>query len=122
MFRRLELVPELADRWGVVLMLKGSPTVIATPDGGVYVNPVGDDALAHGGTGDVLSGLLGGLLAQKLDGLDAALLGAYLHGLAGRIASRRIGRRSVLARELADAAGLALGHLEGVADPDLEQS
>jgi len=118
---RLTLVPELARRWGVTLLLKGSPSLIADPQGRLTFNPVGDDALASGGSGDVLTGLIGGLLAQGMAAVEAALLGAYLHGLGGRIASRRIGRRSVLARELADAAGLALGHLEDVADPDLEQ-
>ena len=118
---RLTLVPELARRWGVTLLLKGSPSVIADPRGRLTFNPVGDDSLAGGGSGDVLTGLIGGLLAQGMAAIDAALLGAYLHGLAGRIASRRIGRRSVLARELADAAGLALGQLEGVVDPDVEQ-
>jgi len=98
-----------------------SPSLIADPQGRLTFNPVGDDALASGGSGDVLTGLIGGLLAQGMVAVEAALLGAYLHGLGGRIASRRIGRRSVLARELADAAGLALGHLEDVADPDLEQ-
>ena len=118
---RLTLVPELARRWGVTLLFKGSPSLIADPQGRLFFNPVGDDSLASGGSGDVLTGLIGGLLAQGMAAVEAALLGAYLHGLAGRIASRRTGRRSVLARELADAAGLALGQLEGLADPDVEQ-
>lgn len=116
--RRLELAPELAERWGVTLLLKGSPTVIAAPGGGVHINPTGDDALAHGGTGDVLAGLIGGLLAQGCGPLAAALLGAYLHGRAGRIAADEGSRRSVLAREVAAALGGAFAELERRRAPD----
>jgi hydroxyethylthiazole kinase-like uncharacterized protein yjeF len=116
--RRLELAAELASRWGVVLLLKGSPTLIAEPRGTVTINPVGDDALAHGGTGDVLTGLVGGLLAQGCRAHDAALLGAYLHGLAGQIASESISRRSVLAREIAEALGEAFASLEDLPPSD----
>jgi NAD(P)H-hydrate epimerase len=110
--RRLELVPELAKRWGVTLLLKGSPAVTADRNGSLVFNPSGDDALAHGGTGDVLTGLIGGLLAQGCRGRDAALLGAYLHGRAGQIISTSISRRSVLAREIADSLGEAMADLE----------
>jgi hydroxyethylthiazole kinase-like uncharacterized protein yjeF len=109
---RLDLVPEWASRWGVTLLMKGSPTLIADRTGSVTINTVGDDALAHGGTGDVLTGLIGGLLAQGCKGHEAALLGAYLHGCAGRIASTQRSRRSVLAREVADGLGEALADLE----------
>ncbi len=114
--RRLELVPELAARWGVVLLLKGSPTVIGAPDGRLFINPGGHDALARGGTGDILTGLIGGLLAQGTTALDAALLGALVHGLAGELAATRHGRRGVLAREVAAAIGPVLATLAGEAD------
>jgi len=66
-----------------VLVLKGAPTLIAEPDGEtVYVNPTGSPALATGGTGDVLTGFISGLLAQGLSAVDAALVGVYLHGAA----------------------------------------
>ncbi len=107
-----QLVPELARRWQVTLLLKGSPTLIADPDGRLHVNPSGDDALAHGGTGDVLTGLIGGLLAQGVGASRAALLGAYLHGLAGHLASRDSASRSVLAREVAHQIGAAIAYLE----------
>ncbi|MEN8006495.1 MAG: NAD(P)H-hydrate dehydratase [Candidatus Krumholzibacteriota bacterium] len=110
--RRLHLVGELAAEWNVVLMLKGSPSVIGAPDGRVFINPSGDDALARGGSGDVLTGLLGGLLAQGLNALDAALLGAYLHGRAGTAAARGIGNRSVLVREIAAAIGPVFEEME----------
>ncbi len=110
--RRFELVPELAARWGVVLMLKGSPSLVAAPDGRLFINPTGDDALARGGSGDVLSGLIGGLLAQGLPALESALLGAYVHGLAGTLASENSSPRSVLVRETAAAIGPVWGAME----------
>ncbi len=110
---RLQIVPELARRWQAVLMAKGSPTLIASPDGGLVINPTGDDALAHGGTGDVLTGLIGGLLAQGATAFAAALLGCWLHGRAGELASAGAGsRRTLLAREIADNLGEAFAELE----------
>jgi len=110
---RLGVVPELARRWGAVLVAKGSPTLVASPDGAVVVNPTGDDALAHGGTGDVLTGLIGGLLAQGAPAFDAALLGCWLHGRAGELATAAAGsRRTLLAREVADRLGEAYAELE----------
>ena len=72
----------LAAEWGVVLLLKGAGSVVAAPGGEVFINPTGDDGLATAGTGDVLSGMIGGFLAQGLEPLAAALAGVYLHGLA----------------------------------------
>jgi NAD(P)H-hydrate repair Nnr-like enzyme with NAD(P)H-hydrate dehydratase domain len=71
-----------------VVLLKGDRTVIGTPDGRAYVNPTGTPALATGGTGDVLAGLLGSLLAAGVPADRAAASAAYLHGLAGREAAR----------------------------------
>jgi len=115
--RRLELAPELARRWNAVLLLKGSPSVVATPDGALAINGSGHDALAHGGTGDVLTGLVGGLLAQGCPARDAAVLGAWLHGRAGEIAAAGRSRRAVLAREVADALPEAFADLEAAAAP-----
>ncbi|MCK9995486.1 MAG: NAD(P)H-hydrate dehydratase [Candidatus Krumholzibacteria bacterium] len=110
--RRLQLTGELAARWNVVLMLKGSPSLIGAPDGRVFINPAGDDALARGGSGDVLTGLVGGLLAQGTGALEAALLGAYLHGQAGTVAARGRSNRSVLVREIAAAIGPVFEEME----------
>lgn len=74
----------LAAEWGVVLVLKGAGTAVAAPSGEVFLNPVADHALASGGSGDVLSGVIGGLLAQGLPVLNAALLGVTLHAAARR--------------------------------------
>ena len=110
--RRFELVRQYAAEWNVVLMLKGAPSLIAAPDGRVFINASGDDALARAGSGDVLTGLVGGLLAQGLSALSAALLGAYLHGLAGTAAARGMSTRSVLVREVATAIGPVFEEME----------
>lgn len=110
--RRFELVAEFAQKWQAVVMLKGAPSLIAAPDGRVFINASGDDSLAHAGTGDVLTGLIGGLLAQGLNALDAALLGAYLHGLAGTAAAVQPSSRSVLVREIAAAIGPVFASME----------
>jgi hydroxyethylthiazole kinase-like uncharacterized protein yjeF len=85
--RRLEHARRAAVELGAVVLLKGSTTVVATPDGRVRVNPTGTAALATAGTGDVLAGLCGALLAGGLNMLDAGSAGAWLHGLAGRLAA-----------------------------------
>ncbi len=85
--RRVEFVRRLAGELGATVLLKGSTTLVAGPGGGaVRANPTGTSALATAGSGDVLAGLIGGLLAAGLRPLDAASVGAYLHGMAGRIA------------------------------------
>jgi NAD(P)H-hydrate epimerase len=114
---RFDLVVDLAKRWQATVLLKGSPSLVAAVDGSLTVNPTGDDALAHGGTGDVLTGLVAGLLAQGCTAKDAAVLGAYLHGRAGEIAAAPGSRRSVLAREVAAALGESLGELEDWLSP-----
>jgi hydroxyethylthiazole kinase-like uncharacterized protein yjeF len=86
--RRLEHARRAADELNLTVLLKGSTTVIARPHAaGVLVNPTGTPWLATAGTGDVLSGLAGALLAQGLPPADAAMAAAYLHGLAGRLAA-----------------------------------
>lgn len=102
-----------AGRWGVTLLLKGAPTVIAAPDGQVTVNSTGNSGLSTGGSGDVLTGLIGALLAQGLRGPAAATLGAYLHGLAADLAvdpgaARIAAQRSLLPRDVVEALPLAL--------------
>lgn len=79
---RLAAARALAARFAAVAVLKGSGTVIAAPDGRVAINPTGNAGLATGGTGDVLGGLIGALLAQHLPPFEAALAGVWLHGLA----------------------------------------
>src|SRR5205807_936878 len=85
---RLESALHLAAKLNATVLLKGDRTVVAGPGGEAWVNPTGSSALATGGTGDVLSGLLGALLAGGLPPVRAAVAAAYAHGLAGREAAR----------------------------------
>ncbi len=83
---RIAIAQKYANEWNAGVVLKGAPTVIASPDGSVYVNTTGTSALATGGTGDVLTGLIAGLAAQGITLQEAAICGVYLHGLAGSLA------------------------------------
>jgi ADP-dependent NAD(P)H-hydrate dehydratase / NAD(P)H-hydrate epimerase len=107
-----DAVSELAKKWNVTLVAKGAPTIVATPDGTVTINPSGDDSLSHCGTGDVLTGLIGGLLAQGSSGREAALLGCYIHGLSGEMVNEEISSRSVTATHVMDCFGLVFKDLE----------
>jgi len=89
-----------ATEWGQVVILKGARTVIAAPDGGLAVSPFSNPALATGGTGDVLAGVVGSLLSQGVQPFAAARLGVYLHGLAGEAVSERLGDAGLLASDL----------------------
>jgi NAD(P)H-hydrate epimerase len=91
-----------ATRWQVTLLCKGAPSVVASPDGRVWVNSTGNAGLATGGSGDVLSGIIGALLGQGLDGPRAAILGSYLHGLAADLWTEGAQRaqRSLLPRDV----------------------
>jgi len=82
---RISAARELAQRSGSVVLLKGSATVVAAPDGTVLVSNTGDQRLATAGTGDVLAGIIGALLAQGMDPLRAAAAGAFIHGRAGAL-------------------------------------
>ncbi len=98
--RRLDLARETAAQFGVTLVLKGAQTVVAAPDGRASLNSTGNPALASGGTGDVLTGLIGGFLAQGLTPWDAARLGVYLHGLAADFFVSHHGPRGMIAGDL----------------------
>ncbi|GAA3867326.1 bifunctional ADP-dependent NAD(P)H-hydrate dehydratase/NAD(P)H-hydrate epimerase [Streptomyces lacrimifluminis] len=109
---RLSAVRELAARYGATVLLKGSTTLVADPAGGaVRVNATGTGWLATAGSGDVLSGLGGSLLAAGLTALDAGSVGAYLHGLAGRLASEGA---PVGAQDVAEGVGRAWRNVRGV--------
>ena len=97
---RVKVAKQIAEGYNVVVVLKGRFTVIANPQGQVRLNPTGNRGLATAGTGDVLSGIVGGLLAQRLTPFEAATAGVYLHGLAGERASRRFGLDGLLAGDL----------------------
>jgi hydroxyethylthiazole kinase-like uncharacterized protein yjeF len=89
-----------AKEWGAIVVLKGARTVVAHPDGRTSEDPHEVPALASGGTGDVLSGIIGGLIAQGSDPYSAAVTGVYVHASAGRRLSQRLGESGLLASDL----------------------
>jgi ADP-dependent NAD(P)H-hydrate dehydratase / NAD(P)H-hydrate epimerase len=97
---RLERCTAAAQRWGQVVVLKGARTVVAAPDGQAARVPFQNAALASAGTGDVLAGAIGGLLAQGVAPFEAACLGVYLHGAAGERIAERLGDSGLLASDL----------------------
>jgi ADP-dependent NAD(P)H-hydrate dehydratase / NAD(P)H-hydrate epimerase len=99
---RLAAARDAARAWGQVVVLKGARTVIAAPEGRASRAPFENPALASAGTGDVLSGAIGSLLAQGLEPFDAARAGVYLHGVAGDAVRERFGDAGLLASDLLD--------------------
>ncbi len=97
---RLGCARSAARRWGVIVVLKGAFTVVASSDGRTCLAPFANSALASAGTGDVLAGAIASFLAQGLDPYAAARVGVYLHGLAGERARDRLGNSGVLASDL----------------------
>ncbi|MYD73428.1 MAG: NAD(P)H-hydrate dehydratase, partial [Chloroflexi bacterium] len=111
--QRLTLTRERAGEWNCHVVLKGANTVVATPDNRARVSEVAQPALATAGTGDVLSGAIGALIAQGLGLFDAATLGVYLHGDAGNRAARARGTSGVTAGDVADQLAMAARSLAG---------
>ena len=98
---RVKCARELAQSREIVVVLKGERTLIAFPDGRVWINPTGSPAMATGGTGDVLTGMLAGLLAQFAKDTDRAIAAAvYLHSRAGELAAERESEQTVIATDL----------------------
>jgi ADP-dependent NAD(P)H-hydrate dehydratase / NAD(P)H-hydrate epimerase len=103
---RWAIAKRFGKEWQVTLLLKGAVSVILSPHGSIYLNPVSDSALATAGSGDVLSGVIGGLLAQGMTTIDAAVLGVWLHSEAGVLAHEEIGTDvSVTALDILDHLG-----------------
>ncbi|QPJ63553.1 MAG: NAD(P)H-hydrate dehydratase [Candidatus Nitronauta litoralis] len=99
---RLKTVQDFCTQFKVILVLKGAHSLIGLPDGRIRINPTGNAGMATGGSGDVLTGLIGGFLAQGLPPEKAALAGVYLHGLSGDIYTRQLSERSLIAGDLID--------------------
>lgn len=104
----VEVALDFSKEFGVITVLKDAATVIAHPNGKLAINTTGNSAMAKGGSGDVLSGVIGGLLSQGCEPWNAAVLGVYLHGRAGDLAVHNGGRYGLLADELADYIPLAM--------------
>jgi NAD(P)H-hydrate epimerase len=106
-FDRIELALSKAKELNIFIVLKGHHTFIATPDGKGFFNSTGNAGMATAGTGDVLTGIITGLLAQKYSSINACILGVYLHGLAGDIAAKNISKEALIADDIIQNLGKA---------------
>jgi NAD(P)H-hydrate epimerase len=104
---RLELALAKAQLYNIYIVLKGHNSFIACPDGKGYFNETGNPGMATGGSGDVLTGILVGLLAQGYSSLETCILGVYVHGLAGDIAAAKLSMEAMLASDLTNNLGEA---------------
>lgn len=112
-FERLQLLQEFAQNYQVYVVLKGRYSTLATPDGKLFFNTSGNPGMATGGSGDVLTGILTGLLAQGYAPEEACVLGVYLHGLAGDLASEQVGQEALIASDIINHLGEAFKQLSG---------
>jgi NAD(P)H-hydrate epimerase len=106
-FDRIQLALQKAKKLNIVIVLKGHHTLIATPDGKGFFNSTGNAGMATGGSGDVLTGILTGLMAQGYSSVETAILGVYLHGLAGDIAAEKLSAEAMIAGDIIDNMGNA---------------
>lgn len=109
---RVQTAVEFAERFGVTVVLKGAGTVIAFPDGTHCINLTGNPGMATGGTGDVLSGVIGSLMGQGCSVRDAAVLGVFLHGLAGDLAAQEKGIYGMIASDVIEQLPYAIKKLQ----------
>ncbi len=108
---RFDIAAECARKFNCVLVLKGAPTLIAAPDGKTYVNTTGNSGLASAGSGDVLVGLISGLVAQKQSLLHAAVTGVFMHGLAADLAMKESSEYTLTAADLIEYTPRAFNHI-----------
>jgi len=101
-FERLKTAIEKAKQYAVIIVLKGHRTAVVAPDGKVFFNQTGNSGMAKPGMGDVLTGLITGLVCQGYQPLSAAKLGVYLHGLAGDITAEKISQQAMTASDLTE--------------------
>lgn len=99
---RVDVALSFAKKYGVITVLKGSGTIIASPNGQALLNTTGNSGMATGGSGDVLAGMTAGLLAQGKSAFDCAAAAVYLHGLAGDFAAEKLGKISILPSDIID--------------------
>lgn len=111
---KIERAREAAVEWNAMLVLKGPPTAIATPNGDVYLHVGGNTALAHGGSGDVLAGLIGGLWGGGAEALEAACVGIYVHGKVSEVLTEQAAQRGILPGDLLEAIPRVFRELESL--------
>lgn len=112
-FERIQKQRELSQRFHLIIVLKGGFTSVSLPDGTVFFNPTGNPGMATAGSGDVLTGVILSLMAQYYEPADAALIGVYLHGLAGDLALKQQSPESLLASDIVKNLGKAFTALRG---------
>lgn len=105
-FERIEKAREFASKHQIILVLKGAHTAVISPDGSVQFNSTGNSGMATGGSGDILTGIITGLLAQKYSPIHAAIIAVFQHGRAGEKASQQRGQASVIASDIVNALGI----------------
>ena len=111
-FERLALLREMAMKHNIIIVLKGAHTAVAMPNGAVFFNSTGNPGMATAGSGDVLTGMILSLLAQRYTPEEAAVLGVYLHGLAGDIAASEMGQEALIASDITEHIGKAYMSLQ----------
>jgi NAD(P)H-hydrate epimerase len=117
--KKLELVPAFTQKYGVHLVLKGYRTLVADPEGRIFINPTGNPGMATGGSGDVLSGMIASMLMQQRNPLQAAIAAVYIHGLSGDLAAQKIGERALVAGDLIRFLPQALKMMESKSGPQI---
>jgi ADP-dependent NAD(P)H-hydrate dehydratase / NAD(P)H-hydrate epimerase len=118
---RLEIAAEFSQKHGVTVVLKGHRTVIAAPDGRLAINSSGNPAMASGGMGDALTGMIAGFMGQGHEPFEAACLGVYIHGAAADNCIRAVASRGLLASDLLEHVPAVIGRLEGYAGPSCKR-
>jgi NAD(P)H-hydrate epimerase len=101
------------------VLLKGAATLITSPDDVLYLNHYPNDGMATAGSGDVLAGMIGGLMGQKMDSFQATLLGVYLHSLAGDFAAKEYGHRSMTAPDIIENISNAFKDIKATPEPGI---
>jgi NAD(P)H-hydrate epimerase len=115
---RIKMQIDFAVKNKLFVVLKGAHTSIACPDGSCWFNTTGNPGMATAGSGDVLTGIILSLLGQGYTPRDAAILGVYLHGLAGDLASEASSEESLIAGDIIESLGFAFQYIKGVNDED----
>jgi NAD(P)H-hydrate epimerase len=111
-FERLELLRKMAVKYNIIIVLKGANTATAMPNGTIFFNSTGNPGMATAGSGDVLTGVILSLLAQRYSPEEAAVLGVYLHGLAGDLAAKEVGPEALIASDITEHIGKAYNLLK----------
>ncbi len=111
---RIGVAQETAQKYNVFIILKGVRTIIASPDGSIFINPTGNPGMATAGAGDVLTGIVAGLISQSIIPVEAAKIGVFLHGLAGDIVAEDKGAYGLIAGDLIEAIPYTIKRIQGI--------